>query len=303
MTLEELKKDILEDTLSDDFLILECEENYFIANQYVDMICKNKCLSKDITDSIFKNVESALSLVFNYENTLTVVKVDEFNEFDEDYSKYVNTIVICKSIDKKILEHVKPYVVVIPKLVDWQLEDYVKTLCKGLDDEDAKFLVEACHKDIYKLENEVNRLSLFKNQKDILNEIKFSQDTGYVTFSPFDLCSALVSKDVMKLGTCLYYRKFCDFDSVHLVSILLGQYKNMLYLGFNSGVKPEDLGISNGRAYYIRQDAKRYSQEQLKDIVCVLTNFDQQLKMGLMDTNKDRQADYLICKLLNIILK
>ena len=157
--------------------------------------------------------------------------------------------------------------------------------CAGLDDKEVSFLVNSCNKNIYKLENEVNRLGIFDKdeQKEILNEAKFSQDTGYVTFSPFDLCGAIVSKDLMKVGTCLYYRKFCDFDSVHLVSILLNQFKNMLYLGFNSGVTAEQLKISSGRAYYIKQDARKYTQEQIKNVINKLTYFDQQLKSGLMD--------------------
>lgn len=304
MTLEELKNSILDNTLSDDFLILRCEDNFFIANQYVDLICKNKCLSKENVDSIFSNTDSSLSLIFNYDNILSVVKVDEFYEEDSDYSRFKNTIVICKSIDKKISEKVKEFVVDIPKLVDWQLEDYVRAYCGGLDDKEVSFLVNSCNKNIYKLENEANRLSIFsKNeQKEILNELKFSQDTGYVTFSPFDLCSAITSKDLMKVGTCLYYRKFCDFDSVHLVSILLNQFKLMLYLGFNSGITAEQLKISSGRAYYIKQDARRFTQEQIKNVISKLTYFDQQLKSGLMDTSKDRQADYLITNIIGAIL-
>ena len=304
MTLEELKNSILDNTLSDEFIILKCEDNFFIADQYVDMICKNKCMSKEIVDSIFSNTDTSLSLIFNYDSVLSVVKVDEFNEDDDNYSRFTNTIVICKSIDKKIADKVKEFVVEIPKLVDWQLEDYVRVYCAGLDDKEVSFLVNSCNKNIYKLENEVNRLGIFdKNeQKEILNEAKFSQDTGYVTFSPFDLCGAIVSKDLMKVGTCLYYRKFCDFDPVHLVSILLNQFKNMLYLGFNSGVTAEQLKISSGRAYYIKQDARKYTQEQIKNVISKLTYFDQQLKSGLMDTSKDRQADYLITNILGAIL-
>ena len=38
MTLEELKNSILDNTLSDEFIILKCEDNFFIADQYVDKI-------------------------------------------------------------------------------------------------------------------------------------------------------------------------------------------------------------------------------------------------------------------------
>src|SRR5574344_1605478 len=113
MTLEELKNSILDNTLSDEFIILKCEDNFFIADQYVDMICKNKCMSKEIVDSIFSNTDTSLSLIFNYDNVLSVVKVDEFNEDDDNYSRFTNTIVICKSIDKKITDKVKEFVVEI----------------------------------------------------------------------------------------------------------------------------------------------------------------------------------------------
>ena len=303
MTLKELKTEILENTLSDDFLVLLCEDSYFVADQYIDAICRNRCLSKEYSETVSGNRDSALSLVFDYDNVLTVVRAEEFNEAFEDYSDFKNTIVICKKIDKRIEDKVSEYTVKIPKLVDWQLEDYARIYCKGLNQEEISFLVKACNNNADKLDNETAKLSVLDqaDQEDVLLKLKDSQDSGYVTFSPFDLCNAIVSRDIRALSACLYYRKYCDFDSVHLVSILLGQFKNMLYLGYNSGLTAEQLGISSGRAYYIKKSAATYPQMKIKEIIKILTDFDQQLKTGLMDLSKDRQADYLITKLVSAI--
>jgi hypothetical protein len=40
--IKKLKEQIISNSLSNDFLVLVCEENFFVANQYISRICQNR---------------------------------------------------------------------------------------------------------------------------------------------------------------------------------------------------------------------------------------------------------------------
>ena len=55
---------------------------------------------------------------------LSVLRVEVFDEFAE-YKDIKNVIVICDKLDKKIEKVVADFVLTMPKLVDWQVVDYI----------------------------------------------------------------------------------------------------------------------------------------------------------------------------------
>ena len=103
MNIKEFKNSVISGTLSDDFIILLCSDNKFLANQYVNTLCQTKDLVRVDVDSLSGIQDTALSLVFNSNlYNLNVLSVDKFSEMYYDYSSLKNYIVICNSIDKSI---------------------------------------------------------------------------------------------------------------------------------------------------------------------------------------------------------
>ena len=302
MELKELKEKILNNTLSDDFLILVSEDNNFIADSDIEAISRNKYLSLNEINSILEPQMSALSLVMNFNNNLNILRADTFEENVEDYSKCKNVIVICNKIDKRIEDKVSDYVVKIPKLTDIQLQDYVKVLCGGLDDSQVESLVKKTHSDIYRLDNEIAKISLFSkdDQKEILSDLFFTQDSDLVDIPVFELVDAIIKKDIRKIGYCLYYRQNCDFEPTGVITQLLKKYKLMLLLANNSGVTFDQLGISKGQAYYLKKDVGIYTETELRAKLKFVTEFDQKLKLGKLDINKESQIDYIISNILSL---
>ena len=152
MKLEELKNSIIKKNAPDSLLVFVTSGNNFLAEQYLEGIAKSKELDINKINSL-KDLESASALVFDYGSMLNVLRVEVFDEFAE-YKDLKNVVVICNKLDKKIEKVVADYVITMPKLTDWQVVDYILTLCPGLDEDEAKMLYKITYGDIYRIDNE-----------------------------------------------------------------------------------------------------------------------------------------------------
>lgn len=101
MTLQDLKQRILGDESIEDFIIFKCPDGDFLANQYIDEICDRRGCGVNYINSVLEPSMSAFSLVFDFSNELNVLRVEEFNEFIEDYSSCNNIIVVCEKLIRR----------------------------------------------------------------------------------------------------------------------------------------------------------------------------------------------------------
>ena len=100
--------------------------------------------------SIYEPQQSSLMLLTSSSEAVNVLTVDTFDERAEDYAQFENTIVVCEQVDKSIAKSVEDYIIKFPKLEEWQLCDYAKTICPNLEDEDISWLVKASDNSIKK---------------------------------------------------------------------------------------------------------------------------------------------------------
>lgn len=302
-SLSDIKTMIREENISDTFLVFVCEENFFIADEYVDAICRLGGFEKIYADSIFSK-QSAVSLILDSDIKLRVIKTDVFAESAPNYNNFDHTIVICNKLDKQLANRadLEDFVVKVPKFTTWQLLAYINTVCPELDETEADFLCKASNNNIYKIENELAKINLFdpQDRKKVFAALRFEPTSDLTSFPVFELVSAIISKDLQKIALCLKYRANCDFEPTGVVTMLLNNYKQILFLSkrFNSGVTPEQLNITakhaNGIDYYNRS----YTTEQLRKNIKFLSSIDTRLKTGLFDIAKESQLDYIICNLL-----
>lgn len=304
MKLQDLKILIESDAIRDDFLIFVCAEDTFIANMYIDAICEKQQLKKTVADSIFVQ-DSALSLVLGFENDLRVVYADVFTEYDQDYSRFTNTIVVCNAVDKKLTKLVADYVVNIPKLADWQIASYIeqqlKDCCK-IHEGTVSELLGLTGSNIYRVQNEIDKLQLFNTseQPTILCELLLSPDAANNRITAFELEAAILNRDKSLLIKFFKNRTLNSITLLSLTGILLSKLKKTLLITYGNITATEaaELGVSEKQYYYLRRNPIAISQQQLAEKLKVLSNIDLVLKSGLLDISSEAQIDYLIMKVM-----
>lgn len=301
MDVKKLKENILNNSLSDDFLILLCEENFFVADQYVSRICQNKHCQENYVEELINQDNLSLSLVFDFSNNINILKTELFNLFYNDYSQFKNNIVICNKIDKKIEPQLTEFIVKIPKLVDWQIKDFMKLNCKYLEEDEINWLFDVTNGDIYRIENELDKIKLYSNdkQREILNELKYDESTDLYKISTFTLSEAILKRNTLVISDYLQHINVADIDPFSLVGLLVSNYKKILFINFNSGLTAEQLKMTPKQINAIKYYYKNISESTVVNSLKFLTNLDKQIKLGNLDMPKKELIEFIICSLLN----
>jgi hypothetical protein len=298
MTLRDLKISIQNNDIPDTFFIFECAADTFLASTYVNAICEAKQLERTVVDTIFTQ-DSALSLVMGFENNFRVIYVDTFAEAAEDYSKFVNTAVICKSIDKKIAKLVSEYVIKVAAPKSWQVYDYISKQCHGLSEQDIADLWKAVGQDLHHLHNELDKIKLFDlpQQSKVAYELSLSPGTKLHEMNNFEVVDAIIKKDIQTIKQYLLYSPQSGNEFLGLVSLLINKVKVALFAMYGTK-SAEDLGLSSGQFYHAKNNSLGYSQQQLQEKLEFLTSLDLKLKSGLLDIPNKTQINYLIIEMM-----
>lgn len=302
MTLEELKEILTnnEKLLPEDLIIFKCSENHFLVNQYIEAICLKQQLQKNIIKSLAET-ESALSLVFSYETRLNVLYVDTFEEICADYSAHINTIIVCNKIDSKVEKKVSNFIINIPKLVDWQIIDYMKLYTKGLSDNSLNWLYNAANGDIYKILNTLDKVNLFEEAKreSVLAALKDEENTDLFNMQFFEAPEALYQNNIMKIYDYLKHKECCEIDAMSFVSQLLKLYKQNLFLIKSDKYTYKDLDLkSQGAVWAIKKNAPVVNDKTIEREIKFLSAIDLKLRSGELDIDKSLLANYIICKVI-----
>lgn len=287
---KKLKELIKTNTLSEDPLILLYQDNPFVCRQYANEISKNRQLEKirinklsEVTfdDDFFGSEASALYIY-------------ETEKLEENLTEeFKNVIVICKKVTANISKDIVQ--VKIDKLLPWQIEDYVKARVPGLTDAQVKWLCDISKYNIYRLEKEADKLSIFSEE---IQQILFNQmndenvycDLNNLTI--FNFITAIVNKDYQTVMGVLENIRWIDIEPTGVVTLLLKQFKILLEVAF-SNVWNNTMTCSEKQFYYFKRNMMHlYSRERLIDIYEFLTSIDQKLKSGYVPN--DLLIDYII---------
>lgn len=307
MTVQKLKELIKNQTVSDDFLILLCSQNHFLANQYVEAIANIKNARIIPIESIYEPKQSALSLVMDFENNLNVLVAETFDERAENYGQFTNTIVICDKIDKKLEAAVADYLVKIPPLEDWCIKDCIKMLCPKLNQESVDWLYYTTLGDIYRITNEIDKLTLFDSAEHqvLLNELRCDPNTDlYVLGDSFALPRAIAQRNKANLLDFLEHIKTYRFDEKTggvqgIVTNTLTKYIIAAYTFLPSNVNLEAEGLRS-QSYYIKKELNGISKDYLLKAIEFLSGINQRLVTGQLDLSDDKFIEYVICHLMGL---
>ena len=304
MDIKELKNKIETNTLDDSFLVFILEDitSLIIAKQYIDRISKNKNLNVKYINSIDDIQDDSF---IEDDNLYVISTLDGYKDYKwvlgewKDQREHNNCIVICGKSDKGIN---------IPKLVDWNIVDYVSNKLSGLTNDDIKWLLSKYHCDyreppLYqRFLNDVDKISIFdkEDQKEVFNMLL--DDGAYDTLSTqtiFNLSDGILTRDIDLVTSVYLVKDYIDCDPLPLWTILYKNFKSISFIENNKSITAKELGMSD-KQFFITKKYKtgHYSKKELIDIMNILTNIEYMYKFGGLSLNQ--LIDYLIIKILGV---
>ena len=283
------------------FVTGKSEQSTFICKQYLNEIIHYKSNVINVL-SLDELVAVKSDFLFGGCDEFVICTTDIFDTKQVDKIKTLtNCIIVCKEITASLKSALEEYVVEFPNLEEWQIEDYIQSFCKGLNEKSSKELAKLCNYNIYRTSNEVDKISLFNenSQELLLADLvrdNFTDDVN--NYEMFNLSNAIVSLNKSELSAIWKKVEMFDSDPMWLLSILISHYKTIIDVFLYPHSTPETCGISVKRFNAIKYYNRNYSKKQLVNIYMFLTDVDRALKTGeLSDINL---LDYII---INIIQK
>ena len=267
MDIRELKQNILDKKLDDTLLILECPENFFVAEQYI----------KEISE--FKGKEIILTDTLDIRNNAKILYVYSVDELDEEVdTSLTNVIIKCNKVKTKGLSK---YITTIPKLEEWQVKSYMHNKLKGITDEQVNTFCSATDNNIYLVQDAINKLSDFDeiSQKLLIDNILPGSNTK---INLFDFTNALLKRDlttVVNLYPYLY-----QLDSFAVLNTLVKNFKIVIDVQFNQS--PQNKEYTEKQYYAVKKNnCGYYSNNQLMSIFTYLVGLDSKVKDNKLNSN------------------
>lgn len=305
MTIQQLKADIENGTVSHDLIIFKDTENNFISNQYINAIRRLRCVDIQYLDSPLGLIQDVWSIFGERDlvtDELRVIKCDSFIWSDSRIGELKDLIIVVSRFQEKSLEkQFEPWTVSVPKIEDWMLKDYVYSTTEGVDQKDLDWLINLCGKNIARLQMELDKLSLFGVDerkylfKDLIRDGAVDDLSSY---SIFNFTNAIASRDLRALQNIYKELDRVDVNEFGLLTILIKNFRNILMVQTTSNPTPESTGIDGKQLYAIKKIPRVYSPDQLVKIYHFLLDIDRQIKTGELTT--DILIDYIVTKILSI---
>lgn len=302
MKIEQLKEQIENKTIGNDLLVLVNEKDNFVANQYIHAIASIKNLPIKMAENVDELFMSDNVFFEETDNSLNVLQIDTFDCEREDLPLLINTIIVCKSVQDKTKQIIGEYICEIPTLTAQNIKEYIMSRCDGLSTEAVNWLYDITNGNIYRIQQEIDRLNLFNKDEQLFCLDKFIEDGLYddlTNFNIFNLTNAIMKRDVQSVHDILAEIQNMDVDPFGLLTILYNSFKNLIKVQLTSNPTAESLGISPKQFSAIKyNNVGRFSAEGLNTIIEFLTNIDFRIKNGDLPT--DILIEYIITTILSI---
>lgn len=302
MKIEQLKEQIENKTISNDLLILVSEKDDFVAQQYIHEIATIKSLPIKMVETIDELFISDNVFFEETDNSLNVLQIDTFDCERDDLPLLANTIIMCKGVKDSTKQLISEYICEIPTLTAQNIKEYIMSMCDGLSTEAVNWLYDITNGNIYRIQQEIDRLNLFNKDEQLFCLDKFIEDGLYddlTNFNIFNLTNAIMKRDVQSVHDILAEIQNMDVDPFGLLTILYNSFKNLIKVQLTSNPTAESLGISPKQFSAIKyNNVGRFSTEGLNTIIEFLTNIDFRIKNGDLPT--DILIEYIITTILSI---
>jgi len=301
-TIEELKACLEQNKSIDELIVLKYDKESFLADHYLHHLTKSKEVEylNDLT--IFS--KKYKNLFGEEQKALRVYRCDNLGYIDEgNILKEANLIIVCnKFANKKIETFFQPYTIYLPKLEAWQIKDYVYSIAQGTNEKGLDRLLDLCKNDLYRLQQELDKISIFNEKErkfifeDFINDKVFNDLS---TYNIFNFTNAISKKDLNTIANVYKEKDKCDITEMNLLVILCQSFRNTILVQLNSNPNEQNTGLSSKQIWAIKNNnCGFYSKTQLLKIYEFLTHIDAKIKLGEMPM--DILIDYLMIHILSI---
>lgn len=301
MTIKEFKESIENKTINDSFYIFLYTDTSFLCHQYVNQIAS--ILKKQLLYLEDLNISDNNYLdIFSDNIPVDVIRyflTENLNSIPSSIKNEKYLYIAANKISKDIEKEFSEYIIVVPKLEDWQIKDYVYSVLNGVDRKNLDWFIQICKKDLFRIENEIDKVKFFdsEDQNDIftkmINQNLFSDLSD---FTIFDLTNAVTKKDFNALIPLIKNINNYDVESLGLITILLNQFRKLIQVFLHPNPTEESTGLKSNVIYAIKKNGLAYSFEKLVKIFEFLSSLDRLLKTGYIDTKW--LIDWTICNIL-----
>lgn len=303
MQINELKQIIENGTYNGQLLIFQYSDTKFIIQQYIRKLLMDFNYGFEYKTEIDNSIISPSNIFGNQvTNLLRIFDIDTFNDCVYNISEEKNLFILCKKISNDLNDKYSKYIIKVPVLEDWQIKDFVYSLGEGIPEPDLDKLINLCGNDIYRLSMELDKMIIFPNslKKTIFSEFVNDGVFNDLTDSTiFDLCSAILKKDIDKLTYIYSQLDRMDVNPLGFTTILYQNVKDLIKIQLGVKPTPENTGIPKGKFYAIKyNNLNKFNSYQLIQIFKLLTDVDKKIKLGQLDI--DNLIDYLIVSIFSV---
>lgn len=283
MNLQELKAHIEHNTLKENLLIFTGDGD-FIFKQYLHKYVTDNSLDIKYIESI-DEISSSNMFAFS-SNVLYLLETDTFIKEPASHNR---VWVKCKK-NKSKTDSIE-----LPKLEEWQLEDYIKSKCFGLKDSEVKELLK-CYKDNpFRLDLELDKILI----TGTYNYIKDQLYTDVANYMIFDLTTALVKRDKKKVSDILIEIEHIDVEPFGLLTLMTKNFRQLIDIQLAINPTAQSVGVSDKQFWVLKKyNSGYYNREELVKIYKWLLDIDKRIKNGELDTKY--LNEYIITKIINI---
>lgn len=296
MQIDEVKYIIENKKYSGQVFIFQYSDTKFIVKQYIEKLVLDFNFELSYNDEIDDKIITGISLFGDVnDNILRVYDINEF-DYNGNILNEKNLIVLCKKIKDELKTIYSDNIIIVPKLENWQIKDFVYSVGDGIPESDLDKLIELCDSNMYRLTQELDKMLIFPNslKQNIFKE--FYKDGVFNDLSDatiFDFCSSIIKKDITKLTYIYSQLDRMDVNPLGFVSILYQNIKDIIKIQLGVKPTPESTGIAKNKFYAIKyNNLNKFNTKQLIQIFELLTDIDKQVKLGQLDV--DNIIDYVI---------
>ena len=292
MDIRLFKENVLNNSVKPQMYALVYDDNNSIILQYVNHIAQSTNNSITYLNEL-DDLQDLMSLGDYDDGGMYVLQLDKLTDKIPRSFYKLFCFIICKEVtNNDDLETIK-----FPKVETWQMLDYAKVSLKGVNERKIEWLVNLLGNNQLRLENEINKITIFPmNERDAIFDL-INNDGGYddiTNLTMFNLVTAISKKSKQEIIDVLEAIKLIDIEPMGLVTSLLKQFK--LAIDVKMGTKDfKGLNISQ-KQYIAIKKYNPYTPNELVKIYKLLTNIDYELKIGLLPN--EYIIDYVICNIL-----
>lgn len=301
MTLNELKSHIENGIEPDGLYIFKYDDTDFVPNQYIKEIIRGSG-GVQYYDSISDILNETQSLFYTPTPKTRVCRIEKFDCIDPSLTGIDGkNIIVCKNIDESSAELFSDNIFDFGKLDKWQIADFLYSNAQGVERKKLDWLLQISNYDPYRLENEIDKLSLFSDysKRKVFDEFV---DNGVFDdmcqYNVLNLVNAITNRDAEEV--CKIYKNISkmNIDYMGLVSLLLQNFKKIASVWMTNNPTEQNTGLKSNQIWAISKLPRKYSRENLTDIIQMLCKIDGKIKSG--DMPSEKVIDYTILKIMSI---